>query len=563
MDKIIKVMGEKMKKHIYALLFVSLAATLYAQEALKSTEEEYYDFLYLLGKVECPTLNYRTLSDNEWNLTEGTQHLWQNNNLGKTFNLYSQNIENKNWFLNGLDLGLKAKIYGPQWFNSYNTASPYGQNDGALWQGVGYNTSLTGGLRLEGYGFELTFKPQLSFSQNAYFEIMPSAYSSEYGYYGVKSIDFPQRFGDSAFFTYDWGESEVRWSWYTFTLGLGTQNPWLGPAWLNPMLGSNNAAGFPKFDIGIRKTELYVPYYNWYLGAIEARTWCGALQESDYFDSDLSNDWRMLFGLNFSYAPSFIPNFTVGFNRILYTEWDIAKLSWWTRLVGLETINQGWQDGTDNHEDQKVSLYCSWSIPSVGFEVYGEYGFDDFTSRRIENPFHTGIYTVGAKQIIPLSHKKLSSELIFEWNNFEMSQDFQLQWKYIGYYGHGQVAQGYTNRGQILGAGSGQFGNSQYLQYKVYFPRGSASVYFHRYCPNNNYIYNMAVENVASYVNEDYYANYNTFMVLGFTSQYFLFKNFSLSAKFAYVHESSVNYQKDNSNNINSFQIGFTAEYKF
>ncbi|MBR1722528.1 MAG: hypothetical protein IJ727_08645 [Treponema sp.] len=56
-----------MKRLILFAAINSLFFSLFAQEALKSTEEEYYDFLSLQGIVERPTLGYRTLSDSEWN----------------------------------------------------------------------------------------------------------------------------------------------------------------------------------------------------------------------------------------------------------------------------------------------------------------------------------------------------------------------------------------------------------------------------------------------------------------------------------------------------------------
>ena len=268
-----------MKRLFYILLF--LPALLYAQESLKSIEEEYYDFLSLTGVTERPTLGYRTLSDNVWNFKEvetfeenedGTftkvripgnesdAHLWKNNNLGTTYTLWEAPSPADNWFARGIKQGFTARIYGPEWFNSYNTAAPYGQNDGALWQGRGYNTSLTAGVRLEGYGFELTFKPQVCWMENREFETLGNVYGNNYGVFFGQSVDLVERYGDSSFFAYDWGDSEIRWSWHTFTLGFGTQNPWLGPAYLNPMLGSNNAPGYPKLDIGIRKTEVVIPY---------------------------------------------------------------------------------------------------------------------------------------------------------------------------------------------------------------------------------------------------------------------------------------------------------------
>ena len=224
----------KLHKYVCAGLLASISVfSIFSQEALKSTEEEYYDFLALQGITKRPYLNYRTLSDSDWTFIDDgtdteenavadknvdTAHVWQNNYLGKRR------------FING-NKKLAWKIYGPEWYNSFNTAAPYGQNDGALWQGRGYNTSLTGGARFEAYGVELTLKPQLSFSQNMAFDMLPSAYVNEYGYFwrynylhNNSGIDWPQRFGDKPFFTFDWGDTEIRYTWKNLTIGFGTQN---------------------------------------------------------------------------------------------------------------------------------------------------------------------------------------------------------------------------------------------------------------------------------------------------------------------------------------------------
>ena len=294
---------KRMKKVCFyrICLFLTVTVLTYAsfsQEALKSTEEEYYDFLSIQGITIRPSLNYRTLSDSEWNFTEkeetagGTElsHPWQNNNLGSKRALWQPQEQSESFYLKGVPQGIFVKPYGPEWYNSYNTAAPYGQNDGALWQGKGYNTSLTAGVRLEAYGLELTVKPQLCWQENREFDIMPSNTDSEYGYfwgYGKNiGCDAPQRFGDSSFWTFDWGDTEIRYTWHTLTVGFGTQSPWLGPAWLNPMLGSNNAGTYPKFDIGLRKQRIVIPGLNWNLGEIEGRIWAGYLSESDYFDTD-------------------------------------------------------------------------------------------------------------------------------------------------------------------------------------------------------------------------------------------------------------------------------------
>lgn len=500
-----------------ALLFFSIGAA-YSQEALKSTEEEYFDFLSLLGLTERPALNYRTLSDSVWaiketdtgnttaedsdteanadskaetiNRSEKTPHPWQNNNLGTKKTLWKSSAENTNWFTNGLNRSVALKIYGPEWFNSYNTAAPYGQNDGALWQGKGYNTSLTAGVRLEAYGFEVTVKPQVAFSQNLGFEIMPGVYGSEYSYFWAGNIDLVQRYGDSSFWTFDWGDTELRWSWNTFTIGFGFQSPWLGPAWLNPMLGSNNSGTYPKFDIGLRRTKVTLPWLGWYIGDIEGRIWCGKLSESDYFDNDSSNDYRQLTGFSIAYSPAFLPELTFSINKISIARWDEKSIKYLNPFYDTNAV-----------EDQKCSFAVDLLFPAVGFEFYGELGLDDYNSRGFANPFHTAIYTIGAKKEISFFQKfsyfkkfNIRPEIIFEWNNFEMSQDFQLQWHYMGYYSHGLIKQGYTQDGQIIGAGSGYFGNSQYLALRTYFSKGDITFFIHFNKPDTNYLNNKGID---------------------------------------------------------------------
>ena len=573
---------KNIKKQISIIFLFTFTVTIYAQESLKSIEEEYYDFLSLTGVTERPTLGYRTLSDSVWTFNEITTleenadgtftkvrvpgeesdgHIWKDNNLGTTYTLWEPSIPADNFFARGLKQGFTARIYGPEWFNNYNKATPFGQNDGALWQGRGYNTSLTAGLRLEGYGFELTFKPQISWSQNREFEISKDIYPNPYSY-SFKSgtvnhpIDIVQRYGDSSFWNYDWGDFEIRWTWHTLTLGFGTQNPWLGPAYLNPMLGSNNAPGYFKLDAGLRKTEVVIPFLGWSLGSIEGRIWVGQLEESDYFDDNPDNDKRMLTAMTASYNPSFIPGLTVGLNRIFNTYWRTENLKYILRLFTTSRSNALASSGND--EDQKFSLFAEWAFKKVGFTVYGEFGRDDFSSNERTNPFHTAIYTVGAKQSIPLHFTKLfpklpsifnlESELIFEWNDFELSQDFQLQWTYLGYYSHGFVKQGYTHKGQLLGAGTGWAGNSQFLQYKIYYPKGYSAFSFHRFCQNNNSVYSQAVYAVAAgekgTIFKQWYANFETYFCYSFETNIFILKNMNVNFILNDIYIYNYQYQK-------------------
>ena len=557
-----------MKNSIFTKLTIVflVISNISAQEALKSTEEDYYDFLALQGITERPTLNYRTLSDSKWNLSQDANHVWSDNNLGTTFTLWQKENPGENWFLKGINQNLLMKVYGPKWFNSFNTASPYGQNDGALWQGKGYNTSLTAGIRFKFYGIEATIKPNVNFSQNLGFELMTSNYDSEFGYiWGYaknKGIDKPQRFGDKPFWTFDLGDTEIRYSWKNFTIGFGNQSIWLGPAYINPILHSNNAASYPKLDLGLRKTTIKIPGLNWNIGDIETRIWTGYLSESQYFDNDESNNHNMIHGFTFAYSPSFVKGLTLFANRIALVKWK------WENLKYILPLNQNTHIGeTDAGEDQKMSFGFNWAFPQVGFELYTEIGLDDFVpdgfpKGYIRYPLHTLAYTAGLKKTFNINQEKqIFGQLHLEINNSEMSQDFQFQWPYnFGF--HHQITQGYTNKGQLLGTGYGYGGNMQYLDFSVLYPKGKSTFTIARWNPDNNYLYSKAINAKA---NEDeledkYFTAFKANFITGFSTLYYITKDFNINGSVLYNLIINNHYEND-SNETHNIYLSLGIEY--
>jgi hypothetical protein len=531
-----------MKNHLIILSFFLSAGFVFSQEALKSDVEEYYDFLALQGLTERPALNYRTLSDSKWNIDPETDHPWKDNRLKSAYTFFEK---------------IHLRVYGPELFMSFNTAAPYGQNDGALWQGKGFNTSFTAGARLEAYGIEMTFKPQLAFSQNMDFDIMPPAnydtgYDSPYGYFWAykhnAGIDAPQRFGNKPFFTFDWGDTELRYTWKTLTIGFGTQAIWLGPAYLNPVLHSNNAPSYPKFDIGLRRQRVVIPWIDWYAGDIEARLWTGMLAESDYFDNDPDNDRAMIHGFSFAYAPSFLPGLTLSVDRTCLVSWDIKNLKYI------------FPSRANTTEDQKMSLGISWFFSQIGFEIFGEMGIDDFTPGSIPGyakfPFHTAVFTTGLKKNINISSgKSIYGKIIFEFNWMEMTQDFQFQWPYSFYFHHNAV-HGYTNGGQYLGNAVSPGGNSQYLGFLLYYPRGSTILSLSRNNPDNNFLYKNAVhESVQNKPLEKYINNYKANFNIGLDSKYFINTGLSISGGLLYNLIINPEYVRNGRKNIYSHNI--------
>lgn len=570
---ILKVVFQIMKKKLvlfYICIFISLNS-LWCQESLKSIQEDFYDFLCLSGKTESPSINYRTLSDNEWIYSENDLGLWKDNNLGNKVSVYSFDFS-KNWFTKFLDDDVCYKIYGPEWFNGYNTASPYGQNDGGLWQGKGYNTALTFGFRFEALGFEGTFKPQISFSQNLSFDYIKPNYSGStyegkaelYGYYGLRNLDAPQRFGENSFWIFDWGDSEIRWSWGSFTVGFGTQSIWLGSAELNPIIHSNNAGSYPKLDIGMRKQKLSINGINF--GDLECRLWWGKLSESDYFDNIADNNENLISGLAIAYNVPFLPGLSLAINRTMLTKWSAYGFF---DIFRMFDFGMNHSMGVDE-ADQRASVVIDWKFQKVGLDLYVEWAKNDYSPDYefiIRYPFHQAGYTIGMRKTI-FTGKKTAGELVVEITKLECSRDYDLIFGGGGatFYSHGIITQGYTNFGQWLGAGIGTGGNSQFLGFKLYFPKGFAQLFVQRRNPDLDYTFYIDSKNDLQsddghWVVEE---SIRAMLSFGLNASYFVTKDFLVSGGLVFTDEHNpLNKSTEDHHSAKRYNFSFTTSMKY
>jgi hypothetical protein len=105
-----------------------------------------------------------------------------------------------------------------------------------------------------------------------------------------------------------------------------------------------------------------------------------------------------------------------------------------------------------------------------------------------------------------------------------------------GFYSHSHITQGLTNRGQWLGAGIGQGGNSQYMGYTLYFPRGSAGMFIQRQNPDLDYTFTIdRFVNIYDWFLTAY--NIRAFVDFGFQGQYFINKHLAASIDFVFRNE--------------------------
>ena len=446
-----------MKKRVLFVLFALIVPVIiWAGTPIKSYEEEYFSFLTLIGKAKRPYLMYRTIANNEYSNENG---FWDDSHLVKTKN--------------------NLTLYGPDVFVSYNTARPYGQNDGSLWQGVGFNARARLGLSYKTGFFSVNIRPEFDFSENREYQTMNNQF--QYYWKTGSSLDKPQRFGDSSFVNLSPGDAEVRLTFGAFTFAAGYSDLWTGPTYLNSVLHSNNAPTYPRLDIGVNNLKLNIPWTDIPIGTFEIHYDLGILKNSDYANRSPGEN-SLLHLMTMAWRPSFFENLTLGFVGTAHTEFS------WESLWNLYRSLIGGHNKLNSSEDIKISFSFDFLFPVSGFEVYGEVGQDDHYYIAI-NAFHCTVWQLGVKKAFTLNKEKdLYMQFVCEFGNMTMSHDAFINWPLNFYTHHNPVAASYSNRGQLLGAGTGWAGNSQYAAIQLYHRKGMAEIFFQRSNPDNNYI---------------------------------------------------------------------------
>ncbi|QEN06988.1 hypothetical protein EXM22_02930 [Oceanispirochaeta crateris] len=534
-----------MKRYFLFLPILFLFITTYgvSNEKIQSTLDQYYTALSLTGVIERPFLQYKSFSTNTWTLSQG-DHPWQDQNI-QSSPLYKS--EEYSLFLET-----------PQWFQSYNLNSPHGINDGGLWQGKGYNSSYSGGLSLLSEFVDLTIYPEFYFSQNQDFVLQELTWSgSEYAY-PYSGIDAPQRFGNSSFMDFSWGQSQIRFKYNGWSLGIGNENVWIGHGSTSAHTLSNNADGFPHVDVGVSKADT-----SW--GDVEFKMWWGALKSSDYnvnVDPDTYSDF--LSGVHLAWSPFFFPGLTMGINKtsqVSFEEFSMFSLIAAVDPGVIQDYSGGVLNGSDN-ADGRASITWNWLFDSVGFEFYGEWTTEDYVpslDHLLVRPNHASGYILGLRQHIPITDYN-DRFFIFnaEFSSLMWSRDYYLNglgWG-GGFYRHSMTNLGYSNSGQFLGTGYGPGGDNQHLQLDYYAPFGKAGIYADRTRYNDTKLY--SASNILSN-NEDWGVPVQ--WSVGLDGYYFLTHHFSLGGDMAYIFDR--NFQTYKNLDYQGIYIAIFVEYRF
>lgn len=337
------------------------------------------------------------------------------------------------------------------WQQQYHGNSTISRNDGLIIPAKGYQTMFSAGAFAKLGPLRIQLRPEFVFSENKYHDTRP---------YHRAAVDLPSRFGDKSYSQLSWGQSSIRLEFDPVSLGISNENLWWGPGIQNSLLMSNTAPGFKHLTLNTSR-PVRTP-----AGFFEAQIVAGRLEGSG-FEASLTEDWRYLSGLAFSYQPRWVPGLFLGLTRSfqMYSE-DMDN-----SFGDIFPIFQAFQKVKTNEDakrrDQLTSLFARLLLPTAKAEVYFEYGLNDHsynTRDFLMAPEHSRAYILGMKKLIP--YKQRSDEFIqFSAEITRMEQSIDRTVREAGeWYTHYQILHGYTHKGQILGAGIGPGGNLQSLQ---------------------------------------------------------------------------------------------------
>ena len=456
----------------FLALVVAFPSALVAQQVMLPASElsDYIRLLELQGKATGTPLVFwsSSLTPRVAGLTVDASHPW-----AATFPLAAR--------AERVD-GLQARSLGVTADVVYNSAFPTTANDGALWAGRGLSAIVRGGGEFRFGHITARIYPELTYAQNATFDLAtgPATSRSPWSYPWHIGIDYPQRFGDGAVTSLGLGQSELRLDVGPFTAAASNENVWWGPGVRNAIVMGAAAPGFPHLDVGTGRA------LHTGIGDIEFRQIWGELSASSYSGTFPDGGRRFITGLTAGFRPAVEPNLTLGLTRVMYHD---VRFGDWTLRDVLSAyghiFNQGeyvQPDGTVNNDadDQLASATARWVFPSVGFETYVEYARNDFAGGIRDlfiQPDHSAAITIGIQKALATT----DGTWVLKGEATSLAAPEVDALRGVGtFYVHGVNLEGYTNRGQLLGAAIGPGSNSQFLSLDRYAPDGRLGVFVQR-----------------------------------------------------------------------------------
>jgi len=384
----------------------------------------------------------------------------------------------------------KIKILPVDYNIEFNSRHPYNRNNGSMVPNRGYQHIISAGIYAEIGPLSIQLKPEYLYSQNKDFEGFGEGPNGHYSVIWAKRyrlwnrIDMPERFGEKSISKSLIGQSSIRLNFKGLSLGVSNENIWWGPSIRNSIMMSNHARGFKHITFNTTKPlKTKIGNFEWQVisGRLESSGYLPAGSKMQHAGTNIYvpkfnqipeyDDWRYLQGYSITYSPKWVPGLSLGFIRWVqmysaqvkgrYT-WMPGNPTWFPAFQNLFRKNDTNGD-LEAQTDQAAGLFLRWFWKDSKAEIYVDYNHNDskFNIRDLLlDSDHSRAVTVGLQKVFKIS----TDDFLFSWEWTQMEQTAsRLIRNAQSWYEHINTRDGYTNEGEVLGAGIGPGSNSHYF----------------------------------------------------------------------------------------------------
>ena len=486
----------------------------------------------------------------------------------------------------------KIKILPIDYNIEFNSHHPYNRNNGSMVPNRGHQHILSAGIYTEIGPLSIQLKPEYLFSENKDFEGFgegpnghdPSIWAKRYELWN--HIDMPERFGEKSISKTLIGQSSIRLNYKGLSLGVSNENIWWGPSIRNSIMMSNHARGFKHVTFNTTKPlKTKIGNFEWQIisGRLESSGFTPPNTEMEYAGTKLyvpkinqrkrTDDWRYLQGYSVSYSPKWISGLSLGFIRwvsaysALYKGeyvWMEGSPTWFPAFQNLFRKNDRYQN-YEQQSNQAAGVFLRWLWKDAKSEIYVDYNHND-SKQNIRDLLldsdHSRAVTVGLQKIFKINN----NDFLFSWEWTQMEQTASRLLRNAGsWYEHGWTFDGYTNKGEVLGASIGPGSNSQYFALNRIRDKEKIGIALEIIDQDNDFYYEAFARDRKS---KSYYRRYwkDFNLHLNFSKKY---KQFWLSSNLMYSR--SLNYQWDlddtateyyhPGNDVNNFHMTLKLAY--
>jgi hypothetical protein len=422
---------------------------------------------------------------------------------GSSFAIRSTSLLNA---LRDRRLGIKRKDFS---FTPYSIGYTFqkndnlglGYNDGSMLPSVGVQDRIMVNMEARWKGLIVTLAPELLRAENLAPEdfVLNSQdpnYMARYYLFVVNKVDVYSRFGFDKIQKTLLGQSGIRFEKKSFSVGISNENLWWGPGVRNSLVMTNNATGFPHLSFNTTKPVRSK------IGQFEGQVILGTpiSPEFDHPDNTrMRKIWeagiakkdsssRYLAGFVIDWQPVWTKNLHIGMasTSMSYLKNNEGRLLAFPLFISRKPIKLG-------------SMFLRYVMPKDKTELYIEYGRADKMTTLfniLRDSIPTG-YTAGIRKLFQLSNGKSHFMVGIEVTRLQLPDPrliFTVGNPYgapqtNSWYTSPQVLQGYTNYGQVIGAGIGPGSNSQTLQLAWVKGAKKISITGERVAHNNDFYY--------------------------------------------------------------------------